>query len=79
LAKGGKGETEKVAKEVGEGRCQRHAMEEKEKKRKRERKARQRKSEKQELLHPPPLWVRARSAALGQCPLGGASVVVRDK
>ena len=69
------GRKEKSAK----GRCLTHAMEQRGEERA------QRKSREEQignrsgrLLHPPPLWNQARSAALGQCPLGGATVFVRD-
>ncbi len=69
----------KVAKKVGKESVSktRDGRERKEKKTREECKAKKERG--QELLHPPPLWDRARSAALGQCPLGGATVVVRDK
>jgi hypothetical protein len=76
---GAKGKAEKVAKKVG-GRSVSKTRDGKEREVKKTRgKCRAKKEREQELLHPPPLWDRARSAALGQCPLGGATVVVRDK
>jgi len=54
-------------------------MGKKRKEKKTREKGKAKKEQEQELLHPPPLWDRAQSAALGQCPLRGASVVVGDK